>query len=300
MEYIRIQDNFPNLSDTAVTLGKFDGLHRGHRRLVKDILEKKQDGMTAVLFAFTTEDKMIFTSEERKDILEEMGMDVLIECPLTEEFRRMKPDVFIREILTGDLGASHVAVGEDFRFGHDRKGTPSLLASLGEKYGFSTTIFPKEMDGHRKISSTFIREELRHGNMEHVNSLLGEPFFLQGEIVHGAGLGGKRLLPTINQIPEDSKLLPPNGVYVSRALLDGRTFYGMTNIGYKPTVDGSFLGVETHLFDYSEDLYGSPCRLSLLHYLRPEKKFAGIDALRDQLNKDYSQVQDFIKNPLMD
>ena len=201
MEYLKIDGEFPRLSGSAVTLGKFDGIHRGHRKLVERILEQKEKGLQTVLFSLGIGSQMIFTKEERCRILEDAGVDVLIECPLDARIRHMKADTFIKEILVGDLQAEHVAVGEDFRFGYERKGNPELLREMGKKLGFSVDVIPKEMEGKRKISSTFIREELKRGNMEKVNDLLGFPFFVDGVIEHGRGMGHKFLLPTTNIIP---------------------------------------------------------------------------------------------------
>ena len=286
MEYIRIDGEFPRLSGSAVTLGKFDGIHRGHQKLVEEILKQKEEGAQAVMFAFVPQGQMIFTREERAGLLDKMGVDVLLECPLNEKIKHMKAENFVREILVGDLQAVHVAVGEDFRFGYERKGTPGLLKELGKKYGFTVKILPKEMEDSRKISSTYIREALRRGSMEKVSSLLGRNFFVKGMVEHGRGLGHKLLFPTVNLVPSPKKLMPPNGVYVTITRFGERVFEGITNVGYKPTVGERFLGVETYLFDCEEDLYGQECVVEFLKFLRPEKKFASFEALRTQLKKD--------------
>ena len=197
------------------------------------------------------------------DVLEKLGVDVLVECQLDDRIRHMKAENFIKEILMGDLGASYVVVGEDNRFGFERKGTPKLLEDFGSKYGFQVEILSKEMDGRRKISSTFIREELKKGNMEKVSSLMGADYFVEGQVVHGRGMGHKVLLPTTNLVPPKSKILPPNGVYVTSSYFGEKVYHGITNIGYKPTVGESFVGVETYLFDCEEDLYGENCVLIL-------------------------------------
>lgn len=300
MEYLRIDGEFPRLSNCAVTLGKFDGVHRGHRKLVEKILKRKdEEGVTAVLFAFVSSSKMILTNEERKNLLEKMGVDVLLECPLDSRIRHMKADTFVREILVGDLQTSYVAVGEDFRFGFERKGTPQLLRELGGKYHFDVDILPKEMEGRRKISSTYIREELNRGNMGKVNSLLGENFSVEGIVEHGRGLGHKVLFPTTNLVPSPKKLMPPAGVYVTVSRF-GKTMYeGITNVGYKPTVGEKFLGVETYLFDCEDDLYGQTCVVEFLKFLRPEQKFPSIDLLRAQMKKDIANGKMFFQeNPV--
>ena len=175
MEYLKIEGEFPKLANCAVTMGKFDGIHRGHRKLVEKIRERKTLGEQAVLFAIDASSNMILTSQERASLLEKLGVDVLVECQLNDRIRHMKAENFIKEILMGDLGASYVVVGEDNRFGFERKGTPRLLMEFGEKYGFDVEILSKEMDGHRKISSTYIREELKKGNME--KELFDKPLF---------------------------------------------------------------------------------------------------------------------------
>lgn len=296
MEYLKINGEFPRLAPCGVTLGKFDGIHRGHMRLVEKVLEyKNMTGSKAVLFAIDVNEKMILSRKERADFLEKAGIDVLVECPLTDSFKHQKAENFIKEILLGDLRAGFVAVGEDYRFGYGRKGTPQLLKSFGAKYGFHAEVISKEMDGRRKVSSTFIREELKKGKMEKVEDLLGRPYFLAGEILHGRGLGHRMLLPTTNMIPDPDKLMPPNGVYVTVSHFENQVYGGITNIGCKPTVGGeSFIGVETYLFDCSQDLYGKPCKVEFLHYLRPEHKFPSLEALKTQLLKDAQQGKDFM------
>lgn len=293
MEYLRIDSEFPRLQNSAVTLGKFDGVHRGHQKLVEKILKQKEEGAKAVVFAFVPSGQMIFTVQERKEYLEELGVDVLLECPLSDRIRHMKADGFIREILVGDLNASYIAVGEDFRFGYERKGTSQLLCDAGKKYGFAVDVLPKEMDGSRKISSTYIREELRYGNMEKTAALLGRSFSVEGCVVHGRGLGHKQLLPTANLVPDRKKLMPPNGVYVTVSRFGKECFQGITNVGYKPTVGEKFLGVETYLFDCRKDLYGQECTVEFLKFLRPEQKFGSFEMLKEQMKQDIAEGREY-------
>ena len=240
MEYVKLNGQFPKLGRSAVTLGKFDGIHRGHRKLIRTILERKKEyGELAVVMAFISDRQTILTSEERQIYLEKMGVDVLLECPLNDEIKHMKAENFIRQILKGDLQAECVVVGEDFRFGYERRGTPELLQKFGEKYEYETVVISKEMEGNRKVSSTYIREELKKGNMEKIQDLLGRPFCVSGRIEHGRGLGHRDFFPTTNIIPPKSKLMPPNGVYVTMSHFED--------------------GVETNLFDCDLDLYGREC-----------------------------------------
>ena len=297
MEYMKIEGQFPKISNCAVTLGKFDGIHRGHRKLIQKIQDhKKEYGTTSVVVAFVSDRQTILTGEERRLLLEDMGVDVLLECPLNEQIRHMKADQFIRQILVGALQASFVVVGEDYRFGYERKGTLELLKKSGLKYGYSTEIVPKEMDGNRKISSTFIREELKKGNMEKISGLLGTDFFVEGTVEHGKGLGHKKFFPTTNLIPPKQKLMPPNGVYVTVSKFGETEYQGITNVGYKPTIGEDFLGVETYLFDCDRDLYGQDCVVSFLRFQRPERKFASFEALKAQIAGDIEEGHLFFEN----
>lgn len=296
MEYLKIEGEFPKLANCAVTMGKFDGIHRGHRKLVEKIKERKALGEQAVLFAIDASSNMILTSAERASLLEKLGVDVLVECQLNDRIRHMKAENFIKEILIGDLQVSYVAVGEDFRFGFERKGTPAMLKEFGKKYGFHTEILPKEMDGHRKISSTFVREELNRGNMEKFHFLMGTDFSVEGIIEHGRGMGHKYLLPTTNLIPPVEKLMPPNGVYITVSHFKDRSYQGITNVGHKPTVGGEkFIGVETYLFDCDENLYGEYCKVDFKKFLRPEQKFSSLEALKAQLERDADKGREYFK-----
>ncbi len=288
MRYLRIDEQFPTLSGCAVTLGKFDGVHRGHQHLVKAVTEcRRSADLQAVLVSFTTGNPGILSSGERRSLLEKMGVDLMLECPLEPRIMGMEPEQFVKKILAWRLRARMVAVGEDFRFGHMRRGTPEMLSMLGKTCDFDTRIVPDEMDGERKISSTYIRNELESGNMEKANELLGYSFFLDGTVIHGRGLGHRQLLPTINMEPPADKLMPPNGVYITRTTFsDGTKYEGITNIGLKPTVGGDVPGAETYLFDCSRDLYGMEARVEFLHYRRPEQRFSSLEALREQLYAD--------------
>lgn len=294
MEYMEIVDQFPRLSDCAVTMGKFDGIHCGHRKLIREILEYKKEHHTpAVVLAFVSDRKTILTKEERRRLLEKMGVDILLECPLDERFRHTKADQFIRQILMGDLHTSCVVVGEDFRFGYERKGTPELLRRYGVESGYETRIIPKEMDGNRKISSTFIREELSRGNMYKVTELLGRNFFVAGTVEHGRGMGHKKFFPTTNLVPDRQKLMPPNGVYITKSRFGDAEYAGITNVGYKPTIGENFLGVETYLFDCDRNLYGQDCVVDFYRFLRPEKKFPSFEALKSQIARDIQAGKDY-------
>lgn len=296
MDYQKKIANIHQTSPSAVTLGKFDGLHRGHKKLIRRILEQKDCGQQAVVFAFDQGNRMILSRQERRVKLESMGVDLFLECPLDHKMRHMPPETFVKDILVDSLNAGFLAVGKDFRFGYERKGNVELLCKMGERYGFQVEVIPDEMDGPRKISSTYVREQLNEGNMENVSRLLGEHFCTTGEVLHGRGLGHRKLIPTTNLIPPKEKLMPPNGVYITRSQFEGRRFQGITNVGYKPTVgQEEFLGVETYLFHCDQDLYGQSSEVSFLKFLRPESKFDSLEHLKMQLQRDVEKAQEYFR-----
>ncbi len=295
MEYITNTLDFQLQKRSVVTLGKFDGLHRGHNKLLSETLRTGKNGYETVVFTFdvsplvrlgTKITRTLLTNEERKILLERKGIDCLIECPFVDAVIKMAPEDFIRDILVRKLKAGCVIVGPDFHFGYQRRGTPAMLAEMGKEYGFQVKVMEKQTDGERVISSTWIRETLREGKIETVNRLLGYPYFVRQTVVHGRHLGRTWGLPTINQIPENGKLLPPFGVYATKSYVDGKTYYGISNVGVKPTVEVPFAGVETFLFDCHENLYGKNAWVEFYHFVRPECKFDSVEELREQIQRD--------------
>ena len=286
MEYLRTEGDFPILKDSIVMLGKFDGLHRGHQKLIQAAVRGKTELLPAVMAAFCLSDQFLFSREERRAVAAQMGVDYLIECPLTEKLRHMSPEDFVFHILVEKLHASRVLIGDDYRFGYQRSGDSERMKELGKGFGFETEVIKSEMESGQKISSSLIRRELGRGRLERVNALLGMPFFLDGTVIHGRGLGHRELLPTANLRPPEEKLMPPYGVYATVSRFDNVSYQGISNVGFKPTVEGDFLGVETYLYDCSEDLYGKSCRVEFHHFLRPEQKFDTLPELKQQLLKD--------------
>lgn len=295
MKVIKGTLNFKAKQCTVVTLGKFDGIHRGHQALIDRVLSYPDPQALSCVCTFETSPIGLLTKKERRKMLESMGIDLLVECPFTAELISMDAEIFVKKILVKQLHAVHVVVGADYRFGYKRGGNVDTLVKLGKKYGFSVEVVHKVMDTEDKVSSGTIREELSAGHMERVNELLGYEYYITGEIIHGENKGTSFGFPTTNLIPKPSKLLPPNGVYATRTLIGDKTYMGMTNIGCKPTVNGSFVGVETHLFDCSGDLYGEKEQVQILHYIRPEKKFDSILELQTQIQKDRGEIKEYIK-----
>ena len=301
---MRYERDFKNLQLTepsVLSLGKFDGLHRGHKLLMDSVFEKASGGLATAVFTFDIppkqsslhEQKVITTNEEKRRLFFERGLDYLIECPFTEEIMHMEAEKFIEEMVRR-LKVKWVIAGTDFRFGHNRRGDYHMLQQYADVYGYRVRVVQKMQYQGRDISSTYIREELLKGNMELANELLGYAYFIQGKITHGNQIGRTIGFPTVNILPPQNKLLPPFGVYVSRIEIEGQCYQGITNIGKKPTIDrDSPAGAETYIYDFHRDVYGKQARVSILAFVRPEMKFDGIDSLRRQLEKDIVYGRDY-------
>ena len=296
MNYVTGTTTFQIESPSAVSLGKFDGLHRGHRELMKHVLVRKKEGLTPVIFTFEKNPPRMFqglsgqnimTNEERRDLLADAGIEELLECPFIPQISHMEPERFVKEVLVGQLHAAFVAVGEDFHFGFQRKGDCAMLKSLGKQYGFLVEVVKKVKSHGRDISSTYVREALHEGNIPLANELLGYRYFVSGEVLHGRQIGRTLGLPTTNLLPSSQKLLPPNGVYLTKTFLEEGDYYGITNIGYKPTVGGETQkGVETFLFDFQGDLYGQKICVEFIEFERPEQKFKSLEELKARILSD--------------
>ena len=278
---------------SAVMIGKFDGLHRGHMKLLEKIREEGS-GCRRILFRISPESgPSILSDEEFESVAEREGVDIIINCPFTEQVRAMAPGDFIRDILAEKLHAVFVCVGEDFRFGRNREGDAGLLTEVCRDLGIKAFVVGKVCYRGSKISSSAVRDAVREGRMELVSALLGRPFSVSGKIVHGNHIGTGLGMPTINVIPGPDKLLPPYGVYYSKIRSEGETMNGITNVGVRPTVDGSQCRTETYLYDVSEDLYGHSASIQLLHFVRPEMKFNSLEELRAQAAHDMAQGREY-------
>lgn len=280
---------------TALSLGKFDGVHRGHEALIEHLLEKKKEGLKAVVFTFDIPPKkltennnyrVLSTNKEKQEILKERGIDYLLECPFTKEVMCMEPEAFVVWIVKS-LHVKSMVVGSDFRFGHNRKGDHILLEKLSATYGYTLRVVDKIQYEGRDISSTFVREQIIKGNMEKANDLLGYPFFVKSEVIHGRQLGRTLGIPTINMELVAEKLLPPKGVYATAVEIGGKYYTGVTNVGCKPTVNHSNkVNVETHILDFSGDLYGYELKVSFYSFIRPEQRFSSVEMLKEQMERD--------------
>lgn len=302
MKYIAGRTDF-RLHNSVVTLGKFDGLHQGHQLLLTYLMEQKKLGYQAVMFTFMyhpsnlfsdKEIDLIYTEEEKRYLLDQIDLDVLISYPFTEETASMEAEKFIKEVLVEKLDAKKIVVGADFCFGHNRKGNVAMLKAMSEVYGYELIVFDKLKIGGQVIGSSYIRGLIAEGHMEQANDLLGNPFTIIGEVQHGRKIGRTLGFPTTNLIPSEHKLLPPNGVYVSKTNINGTWYPGITNIGYNPTVGRTpERRVETFLFDFDSDLYGYNIEVALYALVRKEVHFGSLDELKEQISRDISYGREY-------
>lgn len=299
MKYIVETTDF-HLKNSVVTLGKFDGLHIGHKMLIDHVIELKKKGYQSVMFTFSLhpynlfsekETKLIYTNEEKLLKLREEGLDVLIAYPFTTKTASLEPEEFIKEVLVKQCDAKAIIVGEDFCFGKQRRGNVDMLRKYAKELGYEVYAYEKVEYDNDVVSATRIRDEIAKGNMEVVTDMLGRPFSVVGEVVHGRQLGRQLGMPTVNILPSEGKLLPPNGVYASTVEIEGKEYTGVTNVGYKPTVgDKNQLGIETYIIDFEGDLYGKVLEVKLLQFMRPEQKFLSVQELKTQMHQDMKNV----------
>lgn len=304
MKYISKTTEF-QFKNTCVTLGKFDGLHLGHQLLLSYLEEYEKQGFTSIMFTFDyhpenlfseKEIDLIYTEEEKVEILRQNGPQVLISYPFTRQTAAIEPEEFIEKVLCQSLDAKVIVVGADYRFGKQRRGDVTMLQKYADVYGYQLIVCEKLKMEEKVISSTRIREEIRLGHMEHVNHMLGAPYRVFGTVVSGQKLGRTIGIPTVNLLPPAHKLLPPNGVYAAIVKVNQAIYQGIANVGCKPTVSKEHqIGVETYLFDYQGDLYGQQIEVSLLSFIREEKRFSNIEELKEQVNQDIRKAKDYLK-----
>ena len=304
MKIIKGSDN-KFTEPSAVTIGKFDGLHIGHRKLIRHTLNYKKDGYKSVVFTFDIsagealkEDgrKYIYTADEKRIMLSKTGADILVECPFDRRLMHMTPEEFFKDVLIDKINAKAVIVGEDFRFGYQRAGDTDLLFRLCSEYKIALEVIKKECVSGYEAASTLIRSELLKGNMEAVNDMLGCPYTIYAAVEHGRKLGRTLDMPTVNTPVSPIKLIPPNGVYASLVKYKDRIYKGVTNIGLKPTIEGMrSVGAETYIFDFDADIYGEDIAVGLLSFRRKEVKFGSLSELKEQMHKDKEDAFKYIE-----
>ena len=300
--------SFNATKPTIVTIGTFDGVHLGHQKIVAQITKNAHalncESLVLTFFPHprmvlqeSTEMKQLNTLNEKIALLDNLGIDNLVVHPFDKEFSRLTAEEFVKKVLVDVFKIKKIIIGHDHRFGRNRTATIDDLINFGETYGFEVEQISAEEINEVSISSTKIRNALLEGNIELAANYLGYDYSLTGIIFKGKQLGRTIGYPTANiTIEEDYKLIPNNGVYIAKSVLNGKTVFGMMNIGTRPTVDGTKQTIEINFFDFKQDLYGQKITISLLHRMRSEQKFESIDALKNQLGKDKKTALAFIEN----
>mgnify|MGYP003575748364 FL=1 len=299
-------NDFQSTKKTILTLGTFDGVHIGHKKILERITQNTENGKyeSLVLTFFPhprmvlqekSEIKLLNTISEKIKLLEATGIENLIVHPFDESFSRLTAEEFVHTILVDKFQIHKIIIGHDHRFGRNRTANIDDLIAFGKEYGFEVEQISAGEIQDVSVSSTKIRKALNEGNMALANEYLGYNYFLNGTVVKGKQLGRTIGFPTANiHIEEEYKLIPKIGVYVVKALVNEEIVYGMMNIGFNPTVNGEKQTVEVHLFNFDKDIYDQNIQVSLLHYIREEQKFGSVDALKDQLKQDQNQALAYI------
>ena len=306
MEVIHSISNYQPKRPSILTIGTFDGVHIGHQKIIRDLVSKaKEEDLCALVLTFfphprmvlqkDTQLKMIDTLEEKRQLLESLGVEILIVQPFTLEFSRLTAIEYTRDILVNGLNISKLIIGYDHRFGRNREATVEDLKHFGLDYDFSVEEIPAQDIASIAVSSTKVRNAISAGEIKKANQYLGRPFSLCGSIVKGDKIGRKIGYPTANlDIKETYKLRPQNGVYLVQSHLNNQKYFGMMNVGKRPTVSGKQIQTEIYFFDFDGDLYGNKLKIELLEKIRDEQKYDSLESLGNQLSIDQKSCQKLI------
>jgi len=299
--YQSLYDFIPS-KKTVMTLGTFDGVHKGHQKIISELVENaRKIGCESLILTFfphprmilqePSEIKLLNTIKEKSELLSKLGVDHLIIHPFDHSFSRLGAEEFVSDILVKQFAIEKIIIGHDHRFGRNRTANIYDLVEYGEEFGFEVQqISALEIDSI-SVSSTKIRTALQEGNVEKANEYLGYPYFLSGKIIKGKSIGRTIGFPTANlHIEESYKLIPKNGVYVVQTKVNDDNIYGMMNIGLNPTFEGSTQSIEIHLLNFEGDLYYQHLKIELLKRIRDEVKFDSMEALQKQLLSDKNQI----------
>ncbi len=301
-------NEFHSDKKTILTLGTFDGVHIGHRSILKKLNENTENGkFESVVLTFfphprivlqgKSDLKLLNTINEKIDLLEKIGIQNLIIHPFDADFAELSAEEFVKTVLVDQFHIQKIIIGYDHRFGKNRTANIDDLTAFGLKYGFEVEQLSAQEINEISISSTKIRTALEDGEINLANEYLGYAYFLSGTVVKGKQLGRTIGFPTANiELEEAYKLVPKNGVYIVAAEIDEKTVYGMMNIGFNPTVHGKNRTIEVHFFDFDSDIYDSHIRVAILQRIRSEEKFESVELLTNQLKKDRDFSKHYLQN----
>jgi|TARA_B110000908_G_scaffold62020_1_gene75226 riboflavin kinase/FMN adenylyltransferase len=301
-------ENYNSKSHSVITIGTFDGVHIGHRKIINQLTTiSSTDNLVSILLSFfphpkmvlqsNNEIKLINTINEKQDLLNTLNLDFLIIKEFTKEFSRLSALEFVRDILVNKLNAKHIIIGYDHHFGRNRTANIQQLREFGELYDFTVTeILAQDID-NIAISSTKIRKALNNGDIKLANNYLGYNYFFNGTVIHGNNIGKTISFPTANiKIDESYKLVPKNGVYIVKSLIDEKCVFGMMNIGTNPTFNRKNQSIEIHFLDFNKNIYNQSLSVEMITRIRSEKKFSSIEDLKKQLELDKVTTLSYINS----
>jgi len=293
-------------SNTILTIGSYDGIHRGHKQIINHLIEKASEGenLAAVMVTFFPRPKVVLGKAKITDqyltsmpekiwLLEKLGLDIIVWLPFTRAFAQTPAENFIKQLIE-DFHPLELWVGPDFHLGKGREGNLEHLRQLGEKYNYALNVIDEELANEQIISSTRIRAAMSEGRVQDVARLLGAYAFLRGDVEHGQKRGRTIGFPTANITVPQQKLLPVNGVYAVWITVAGKCHPAVANIGIRPTFNGEQRTVEIHIFNFAEMIYGKTVHVEWVKYIRPEKKFDGVDALVAQIKSDVALAKEIL------
>lgn len=300
-------ENFEKLGHAVVTSGTFDGVHLGHRKILKSLtnIAKEEGGQSVIITFFPHPRTVIFndshglkqlsTMDEKIELLESFGVDHLVVIPFTREFSEIDSLSFIKNIIIDTIGAKTLVIGYDHRFGKNREGTFEFLKQNAESLQLNVIEIPRVDIDTTVTNSTAIRNALNTSNIPEANRLLGRQYSLQGKVVKGKQLGRTIGFPTANiLVQENYKLIPPDGVYAAKAIYNNNENNAVVNIGVRPTVEGGMRTIEAHLLDFDQDIYGENLKINFVAKLRNEQKFDGLESLKSQIYKDIDSAMSLL------
>ena len=301
-------NDFRSTKKTIITLGTFDGVHIGHKKILEKVLQntngEQYESLVLTFFPHPrmvlqgdSDIKLLNTINEKIDLLQGIGIENLVIHPFDEAFSRLTAEEFVKTILVDRLNIQKIIIGYDHRFGRNRTANIDDLFNYGEQYGFEVEQISVQEINEISVSSTKIRQALSEGDMTLANDYLGYDYFITGTVVEGKQLGRTINFPTANiKIQENYKLIPQNGVYIVKSGIENKIVYGMMNIGFNPTVNGQNRSIEVHYFDFNAELYDKEIQVSILHRIRSEQKFPSFDLLKEQLEKDKQTAITYLKH----
>ncbi|MDA9284824.1 bifunctional riboflavin kinase/FAD synthetase [Flavobacteriaceae bacterium] len=306
-----IRENLQDYNSTkpsVVTIGTFDGVHIGHTKIINQLTTiSLKNNLTSILLSFFPHPKMVLqndnelklinTIQEKEGLLNSLNLDYLIIKEFTKEFSRLSALEFVRDILVNKLNAKHIIIGYDHHFGRNRTANIEQLKEFGELYDFKVTeILAQDIDDIA-ISSTKIRKALINGEIKLANKYLGYNFFFSGDVVHGNNIGKTISFPTANiKVDQPYKLIPKNGVYIVKTIIDNQTTFGMMNIGYNPTFDGKQKSIEIHFLNFNKNIYHKNLTIEMIMRIRNEIRFNSVDDLKKQLGQDKLSTLNYINS----